>query len=81
MAAHRQQPALQHLAHLRQDLVQHLGASVLQHQQQGLDHNHSEAALVAVQLLERQRLAQQSWRDLAESQHLHRQINQQFKGN
>ena len=43
------QAGLQHLAHLRQDLVQRQGASVLQHQ----------AALVAVQDLERQRLQRQ----------------------
>ena len=42
------QAGLQHLANLNQDLVPHLGASVLQHQQ----------ALVAVQHLERQRLGQ-----------------------
>jgi len=49
---HQQQDlraGLQHLAHLRQDSVQRQGASVLQHQ----------AALVAVQDLERQRLQRQ----------------------
>lgn len=52
MAEHNyHQAGLQHLAHLRQDLVPHQGASVLQHQQQ--------QALVAVQDLERQRLRRQ----------------------
>ena len=66
MAEHKyHQATLQHLAHLRQDLVPHLGASVLQHQAQ-VSHQHQageqlqqqqhQAALVAVQDLERQRL-------------------------
>ena len=44
------QAGLQHLAHLQQDSVHRQGASVLQHQQQ--------AALIAVQALERERLHQ-----------------------
>ena len=59
------QATLQHLAHLRQASVQHQGASVLQHQPQvalaeaGLEahlQRQQQAALVAVQDLERQRL-------------------------
>ena len=65
MAEHKyqhQQAALQHLAHLRQDLVPHLGASVLQHQ----------AALVAVQDLERQRLQRQVLAEAGLEAHLQR---------
>jgi hypothetical protein len=66
MAEHKyHQATLQHLAHLRQDLVPRLGASVLQQQHQvalaeaGLEahlQRQQQAALVAVQDLERQRL-------------------------
>ena len=66
MAEHKQphqQAALQHLAHLQQDLVQRRGDSVLQHQQAvseaaleaHLQQRQQQAALV-VQELERQRL-------------------------
>jgi hypothetical protein len=53
MAGHKQQEqdlraGLQHLAHLRQDLVQHLGASVLQHQQGSV--NRRQVALAEVGL-------------------------------
>ena len=53
------QATLQHLAHLRQDLVQRQGASVLQHQvavsEAALEaYLQRQAALVAVQDLERQ---------------------------
>ena len=62
------QAGLQHLAHLNQDLVQRQGASVLQHQQALSEaaleahlqqQRQHQAALVAVQVLERQRLNQQ----------------------
>ena len=45
---HQHQAALQHLAHLQQDLVQRQGASVLQPQ----------VALAEIQALERERLGQ-----------------------
>ena len=72
MAEHNyHQAGLQHLAHLQQDSVPHLGASVLQHRlQTHLGHNpwaaeagleaylqrQQQEALVAVQALEQQRL-------------------------
>ncbi len=55
----------QHMAHLKQDLVHRQGASMLHHQQAALAeagleaHLQHQAALVAVQELERQRLNQQ----------------------
>ena len=66
MAEHNyHQAGLQHLAHLRQDLVQHQGDSALRHQPQvalaeaGLEaHLQQQQALVAIQDLERQRLLQ-----------------------
>ena len=67
MAEHKpphQQAALQHLAHLQQDLVQRRGDSVLQRQQAVSEaaleaYLQQQAALVAVQALERERLNQQ----------------------
>ena len=67
MAEHNpphQQAALQHLAHLQQDLVQRRGDSVLQRQQAVSEaaleaYLQQQAALVAVQALERERLNQQ----------------------
>jgi len=67
MAEHKQphqQAALQHLAHLQQDLVQRRGDSVLQHQQAVSEaaleaYLQHRTALVTVQALERQRLNQQ----------------------
>ena len=67
MAEHKhphQQAALQHLAHLQQDLVQRQGDSVLQRQQAVSEaaleaYLQQQAALVAVQALERERLNQQ----------------------
>ena len=58
------QATLQHLAHLRQASVPRQGASVLQQQvavsEAALEaHLQQQAALVAVQDLERQRLSQQ----------------------
>ena len=64
MAEHNQQAALQHLAHLNQDLVPHLGASVLQHQ--------AQEALVAVQALEHQRLHRQALAEAGLEAHLQR---------
>ncbi len=52
---HQHQAALQHLAHLRQDLVQRQGASVLQHQQHQVAL--AEAALEAHLRQQRQVLA------------------------
>ena len=55
----------QHMAHLKQDLVHRQGASTLHHQQAALAeagleaHLQHQAALVAVQALERERLNQQ----------------------
>ena len=60
MAEHNQyhQATLQHLAHLRQDLVPHLGASVLQHQSQThLGHNPWEAEAGLEAHLQRQQQA------------------------
>ena len=65
MAEHKhQQAALQHLAHLQQDLVQRRGDSVLLRQQAVSEaaleaYLQQQAALVAVQALERERLNQQ----------------------
>ena len=67
MAEHNyHQAGQQHLAHLQQDLVHRQGASVLQHQPQvavseaALEaYLQQQAALVAVQALERERLNQQ----------------------
>jgi hypothetical protein len=72
MAEHKHQQqdlraGLQHLANRQQDLVPHQGASVLQHQLQVEAHiqgseqfrQQHQAALIAVQDLERQRLSRQ----------------------
>ena len=72
MAEHKHQQqdlraGLQHLANLKQDLVPHLGDSVLQHHQAALAEaaleahlqRQQQAALVAIRDLERLRLNQQ----------------------
>ena len=62
MAEHNyHQAGLQHLAHLKQDLVPHQGASVLQHQQQvALGHNPWEAeARLEAHLQRRQQAGEQ----------------------
>jgi len=72
MAEHKQphqQAALQHLAHLHQDSVPHQGASVLQPQYQ--------AAVLAVQDLERQRLQPQHSAANPPDQH---KASQHYKG-
>jgi hypothetical protein len=65
------QPGQQHLAHLQQEASATPAVLIHQHQQ----------ALVVVQDLERHRLDQQLWQDLAASQHQYNHNNHYYKEN